>query len=407
MKGRIIASQVSQLITALLLVLATMEFGARVFLWHFASEAMFTNVASRHQLFQRATSGEEAVPWFFELDRYVGYRYPPNSSPDRFIHNNLGFRGEDMSIQKPEGTIRIAVLGSSLVYDPSLDLADSYPHRLQQYLREQGYNVEVINAGVANYTTLEVLTMFTTSVLELDPDIAIIYSGSADINQRLVWPPDAYRSNYRASRGVDVALQFTPQVWEYSTLVRLIGVPYGYIEPHSFKFDTSIYSIPQPNYYRDEYFDQMQRGTHPEGFFQQVSVEEMLAANPPTFYADNLRSIVGAALANDVEPVLMTLAYYHGFDESDFPWTASAPYIAASQQNNEIIREVAAESNTLLFDFADVMPREPEYFSDGVHLNEQGNDLRVPLVADYLIANGLLSEPENYDSLEGLINDNN
>ncbi len=389
-----IMSQLSQLIVALLMVGVVSEVGMRVYLWHIADDTFFSYYASLRQLDARAAPGEEAIPWFFELDRYVGYRNAPNPSPNRFDHNNLGFRGEDITVAKPDGMFRIIVLGSSLVFDPHLSLEESYPYRLEQTLRATGYNVEIINAGGANYTTLESLTLLGTAIFELDPDLILIYHGRSDIHHRLVWPPEAYRGNYSGSHNVNVALQFTPPTYEFSTFVRMIGIRAGWVESHSKRFDTTIFYTPDTANH-DTYRFQYLAGTYPSGIFAEVPAEDMLAANPPIYFEANLRSMVGMALANNVTPILMTQALYSNYSVNEYPRAATDVYITASEQHNTIVREVASALDVPLFDFAAAMPLEAAFFTDGSHFTAQGNVDRVDLVAQYLVTSGLLPSLEN------------
>ena len=389
MKIRNALAQLSQLMVAFMLVFALLEIGTRVYLWHFASDDFFSYYASLRQLDAHAAPGEESVPWFFELDRYVGYRNAPHPTPNRFSQNNLGFRGEDMTIEKPDGVFRIVIVGSSLIYDPHLDLEESYPYRLEQTLNEAGYNVEVINAGGANYTTLESLTLMGTALFELDPDLFLIYHGRTDIHHRMVWPPEAYRANYSGSQGVDVNTQFTPPAYEFSTLIRMIGIRTGWIKSHSQRFDTTIFYTPETAHH-DEFRYQHLDHTYPSGIFQEITPSEMFEANPPIYFENNLRSMIGMALANNVTPVLMTIATYEDYAVDEYPRVVTTEYKEAYIQNNGIVRDVATDLDVPLFDFATVMPLEAAYFTDGAHFTAEGNDHRVELVAEYLIEAGLL-----------------
>ena len=49
-------------------------------------------------------------------------------------------------------------------------------------------NIEVINAGVPGYTSWETLINFQFRVLDIEPDLIIIYHGTNDTHARLVLP---------------------------------------------------------------------------------------------------------------------------------------------------------------------------------------------------------------------------
>ena len=43
-----------------------------------------------------------------------------------------------------------------------------------------------------------------------------------------------------------------------------------------------------------------------------------------------------------------------------------------------------------LFDFAKVFPTDKDYYTDGIHVNAEGSQLKAKLFADYIIENKLL-----------------
>ena len=119
----------------------------------------------------------------------VDYGLAP-SNPE---HDALGYRGGEVQIPKPAGTFRIVALGGSTTYGTSVTAAESYPAQLQQVLRDDyGYaNVEVVNAGVAGYTTFQTFANLAYRVTELQPDLVIIYHAGNDVLPREV-DPDCY-----------------------------------------------------------------------------------------------------------------------------------------------------------------------------------------------------------------------
>ena len=76
-------------------------------------------------------------------------------------------------------TIKIVAFGDSLTAGYGLNLKDSYPSQLQNYLANLGYNVEVINMGVSGETTAGGVRRIDFA-LEQKPDIIIIGLGGND-----------------------------------------------------------------------------------------------------------------------------------------------------------------------------------------------------------------------------------
>ena len=73
---------------------------------------------------------------------------------------------------------------------------------MQTILRDEyGYsNVQVINAGVVAYASWDTLANFEFRVLDLDPDIVIVYHAINDVIARLVDP--AYYNGLNPARGI-------------------------------------------------------------------------------------------------------------------------------------------------------------------------------------------------------------
>ncbi|MCZ6675152.1 MAG: GDSL-type esterase/lipase family protein [Verrucomicrobia bacterium] len=100
-------------------------------------------------------------------------------SPGYDDHNSLGWRGAEFELEKPAGTWRVVCLGGSTTYGTTASTA--YPAFLEELLREEGIEAEVINAGVPGWTSRESRINFELRVLPLDPDLVIIYHGRNDL----------------------------------------------------------------------------------------------------------------------------------------------------------------------------------------------------------------------------------
>ncbi len=74
---------------------------------------------------------------------------------------------------------RIAVLGDSLTAAYGLDVADGFPARLEQALREQGYDCAVLDAGVSGDTTAGGLARLDWMLAD-EPSHVIVELGAND-----------------------------------------------------------------------------------------------------------------------------------------------------------------------------------------------------------------------------------
>ena len=92
-------------------------------------------------------------------------------------------------------TVRILALGDSLTAGYGLDLADTFPVRLEGALRADGLDVAVINAGVSGDTTAGGLARLGWALADR-PHMAIVALGGNDALRGL--DPDATRTNLDA-----------------------------------------------------------------------------------------------------------------------------------------------------------------------------------------------------------------
>jgi len=91
--------------------------------------------------------------------------------------NAEGFRHPDVSRAKPAGTWRAFALGDSQTYGAGVDAPDAYPSQAEAFLRARapaGVQVELINAGISGYTSLQVLRLVRSKLVDWDPDAIII-----------------------------------------------------------------------------------------------------------------------------------------------------------------------------------------------------------------------------------------
>jgi hypothetical protein len=98
--------------------------------------------------------------------------------------NSLGFRGEEITSEKPPNTVRIVCLGASTTFCAEVSNNEAaWPHMLQEGLRRKYPNitVQVINAGVPGYIASESLKNLQHRVLPLQPDLVIYYEANNDI----------------------------------------------------------------------------------------------------------------------------------------------------------------------------------------------------------------------------------
>lgn len=314
-----------------------------------------------------------AAPRLMSAVPFLGY----TMSPDYAGHNQLGFRGPEVQIPKPAGLLRVVAMGSSTTY--GLTAADqTYPVWLERTLR-QHYRVtdlEVINAGVYGYTSWQTFINFSLRILELQPDLVIIYHVETDISPRQA-DPNCYRGNH-ALLGLDprgyIFSDVNPGTVGSSALYRFLAVNLGN----------------QPDaaaYVKDIPFTKVRVKCE----IGNLTDAENLAKNPPIYFERNFRNLIAVAKMNQIPLLLSTWAYWEDSPEPEPYWRA------AIAEHNDILRRLATTHDVPLIDYATLAPQTDDKWADFIHMNAEGSRLQGEAFAAFIVQNHLLDPQAKAD----------
>lgn len=136
--------------------------------------------------------------------------------------NSLGMRDRPHAVEPPPGAFRILVLGDSFMEAYQVPLEESLPYRLQERLAERG--VEVLNLGVGGYGTAQELLALEEEGLRYRPDLVVlafftgndVHNNSRAIEAAAVGEDEAttYARPYARALSLDSAIEWTPPDWE-------------------------------------------------------------------------------------------------------------------------------------------------------------------------------------------------
>ena len=352
---------------SILLTFFLLEIGARLWLKYLATPEQY----DRYVLY----TSIKPTDFAFTPHPYLSYYPTPNYRKGKTFHNSLGYRGHEFPLKKPDGVYRIVALGGSSTYDVRIeDNAAIFTAQLEKMLKEEyGYkNVQVINAGVPGYNSWEILTNLEFRVLDLDPDLVIIYEGVNDVHARLV-EPSAYRGDDLGRRQAWHAPHVA--LWEHSAFLRIFSRMMNSTRQVSVDdFVSSPTYVSWPFEYRL--------------IEDNLDPEEILKENPPTYFRRNLENMIAIAKENGAKIMLSTWAYSPYLND----YAAEGYYQQGFKENNDVVKEVATDQRIPLFDFAAVMPQDAKYWADGRHSNEAGALLKAKLFAEFIDAQGLIEK---------------
>lgn len=287
-------------------------------------------------------------------DPEAGYTLKPGFVSGNLRVNSLGFRGPEISREKPPGTYRIVSLGDSATFGPQEEEC-AYPYLLPALLQPR--QVEAVNAAVEGYRTDRALARLRKDVLPLKPDLVTVFIGWNDL--------------YQTDPGAE-----TEQL-------SIRGNPLAQLLTLSEAAQT----------FRRVYFMRAQsaRGVGPS------IGERTLQPYAPSGYAERLREIfrtvrVGGAdvitltwptvLSDQMSPEAQAKAHY--------PWytAQSTELLALYRKYQETLRRVAAEERVPVVDVAALFvgPNRAALFKDTAHFTCEGQSMVAAELARQLQA---------------------
>lgn len=357
-------------LASLALLVLVLEVPVRGLLW-LRPEVLGTLRPDLHETI--ANSRLEAHP-------YMGYAAKPGfeNDPDsehHITHNEWGFRGPALPLEKGPNTYRIVCLGGSSTYGhtPSSDAA-TWPARLQHWLNQQdahGKRVEVINGGLSGWSTFESTVNLAFRMVEWRPDLVIVYH---TIN-------DARCALYRLREP-----RMDNRHWR-DTWPRVVEAPGERLLEHSI-----TYLLLRKTF--TDYVDAVDAlDTHaivgadfdePDWYLRE-EVPERGFLN----FERNLRSINALATEHGARVILATQA----MDERDIQAPSRQLQLDSMARMSEILRSVAAEVGAVFVDAeAELEAVAAEVgidriFTKDVHLTDEGAN-RLALVFARAILKG-------------------
>jgi len=96
--------------------------------------------------------------------------------------NNFGMRGPDTTLEKPEGVLRIAGLGDSVMFGWGVEEDETYLSIIESRLKEEGINAEVLNFAVPGYNTAMELATFREKAIHFEPDLVLLHFVNNDLD---------------------------------------------------------------------------------------------------------------------------------------------------------------------------------------------------------------------------------
>ncbi|MCG8403903.1 MAG: GDSL-type esterase/lipase family protein [Phycisphaerales bacterium] len=283
--------------------------------------------------------------------------------------NRLGFRGPDYAWTPPPGTLRLVVFGGSAAF--GLDARsedDTWPRRLQDDLGTAlKMPVEVINLGLPGYDASNSKIHYLFTGRAHHPHVVMIYH---------TWNDLKYFRRLEREPVIRWGVNRTEPWWKRAAR-----------KMQSTRRLARLYGALKENEIENSYLSMTEQGVG--------------AALPPSSDAldwarRNFKDFVSFSQSDEVLPVLITQATSVHPDNLDKPKYRKAirehlvgmtlPILNQTwTRMNDIIEDVASETNAIFVDGYNAVPHDLEHLTDHVHLTDKGRDVLARTISEALL----------------------
>ncbi|MHC1699515.1 MAG: SGNH/GDSL hydrolase family protein [Humidesulfovibrio sp.] len=267
----------------------------------------------------------------------------------------------DITVPKPNGVLRILCLGASTTGNSIEENGQfhSYPIHLEGILAERFPDkvVEVVNGGVGGRTSAEILVDYALNLIDIQPDMVVIYHAYNDLGPSL-----------------------TPNfVSDYSHARKNLGETY-----HLFRWGAKFPSLPSALY--THLVESLFAGNIRYNLISAISRAEpdlSTSFQGTATYRRNLEHIIAISQARGIKVVLSSFShfFYPGIENS----AVHKKYAEGLALKNAATRELADAYGLPYADAVLLIPQDMENYVDFVHFTPQGMHRLATAIADEVV----------------------
>lgn len=277
-------------------------------------------------------------------------------------HNSLGYRGSEISLQKPAEVKRIAIFGGSSVYCTGVSDDQTWPEQLARLL---GKSFEVVNAGVPGYSSVEHIIQTSLLASDLSPDICMYYLGWNDMRNFHI---NGLRSDYSDFHAL----------YQFDNL--------GLSTPRRLHGSLTVYYFVK---IVNRLFSKIDLRYRVTGSIDQFT--DKCDTRAIDLYKRNIRSIIALCRAQHMRPVMVPqVLNYDAFvpDASDgwMPFIRGRDVRPIIDQYNKALAQVCREEKADFIEGVLFEKFDSTCFIDNGHFSAKGNAAMARVIQRYLLA---------------------
>lgn len=297
----------------------------------------------------------------FAVDDFGIYGMP-NGRYEKWRLNAFGFRGDEITLEKPSDRLRIVCIGASETFGFYENPGNEWPRRLEKGLLNEGIKAEVINAAIAGMSLPQRIQHLKNRLVRFKPDVVIVmleYGSYAGLTSEVI----------QARKRAQPALPDRQNIVEGLKSIRVVNRLRDVVLPQ----------LPAP---LQEAVGKM------EGTVKMGLVKRALGARYRSFVhvkpfeidslKTDLEELSGLTHAAGVQLILVSPAMW--FTERNIFWISlSWPYLAESWWRDAqrflppAAKEMALRHNLPYLDLSEtIRGREEEFMRDFLHFSDRG-----------------------------------
>tara|TARA_B100001115_G_C15839016_1_gene420131 strand:- start:153 stop:1190 length:1038 start_codon:yes stop_codon:yes gene_type:complete len=269
--------------------------------------------------------------------RFISPFFTGTDMPYPILKDETGIfvNGHEIPYKKDKNEIRVVFVGGSTTQNKTnpdgLRYSEIVGNKVSEYFKD--FNITVLNAGIAAYSTAHSLINISLRIIAFDPDIIIIHHNTNDLS-----------ANYY---GEKVFTDYSNKFLSDSFL--------GYNHRSGFKgfFTRNFKSIRIL-----VWSSKVIKSIFLNNSFNRKGVYNY--EDGKGFFSRNLESIIAICKMHDILPVFMTQPNRNLLDNEQ------------AIEYNEIIRNICTKHNVQLFDIAEIISENRNNFIDQIHYSSTG-----------------------------------
>lgn len=299
----------------------------------------------------------------------------------RYRINNLGYRGDDFTLEKKEGEIVIVIIGGSHIFDIYATHRNGsalITGKLEENLRRKGIKAKIINAGISGQDLKNIILRMKGDIQHLKPDYILLNSTHNDVR----WINYTDTNNMGKTMSIlggmpREGLGINPFNETYNWSDRVFGFSKVYLRLRS------VYWIFRMGSFMSKY-----RGIHKKDYKAGISkyeqlVDEFIAlsrnmgAKPVLCLEENLLS--EKSTLDKSNPKFQ----FKNIDNSIVPYSV---ILKTNKDCDAILKSAAKKHQLPLINLTEYFSNRKDLFEDLIHTNRKGSSLMADLYTAKLYA---------------------